>query len=314
MSLSRFQCDEYAGRVRAEALRLGFSACGFARAEAVGEEARRWYSEWLASGHNHCMDYAARYRDVRDDPRLLLDGAKSIIVVALNYFPAVRQDAEAPQVAYYAYGRDYHEVVRERLRALARFVKEISGCESRPCVDTAPIREKYWAQRAGIGFVGRNNLLIIPGKGSFFFLGELVTTLEITPDEPCTLSCGECRRCEEACPGGALGGGAAVDASLCLSCQLIENRGDLPDWVEERIGNRLYGCDACQLCCPHNAHACATDVPDFAINKRLTHLSRGDVASMTAADFNTIFSHSAVRRIKLEQLQRNLSASEKHAK
>ena len=299
--------NDYKELIRTEAARLGFDACGFARAEAVDAEAQQRYDRWIAARRHDCMDYATRYLDVRSDPRRLLDGAQTVISLAIGYYPAVLQDRESPQFSFYAYGRDYHEVLRERLRALATYVKELTGCESRACVDTAPIREKYWAQRAGIGFVGRNNLLILPGRGSFFFLGELVTTLAVEPDEPCRLTCGDCRRCEIYCPGKALSGGEALDASRCLSCQLIENRSEtLPEWVGERAGLRVYGCDACQRCCPHNAYAEPTRVPDFAISPELQHITADDIASMTEEQFRALFRHSAVWRLKLARLKRNL--------
>lgn len=300
--------------VRAHALQLGFTACGFARAEPVGREAQERYDNWISSGHNDCMDYTERYREVRNDPRLLLEGAKTVICVAMNYYPRVKQDPEAPQFAYYAYGSDYHDVVKRQLFALAAFIKQLTGAESRACVDTAPIREKYWAQQAGIGFVGRNNLLIIPNKGSYFFLGELVTTLDVTPDPPCTLDCGNCRLCEKLCPGGALSDGRALDASRCLSCQLIERRGDLPDWVSERIGNHIYGCDECQKCCPHNRFATATDIADFDIREPIRHITPDRISQMSDEEFRAIFRGSAVKRIKLPTLKRNLQSIRKNSK
>lgn len=294
--------------LRRVAMEMGFDACGFARAMPVQQWAVQQYDQWLADSRNDCMQYAARYRNVRNDPRLLIDGAKTIISVALNYLPVARQAPEAPQFALYAYGRDYHEVVKERLWRLAAYIEQTTGCKSRPCTDTAPIRERYWAQQAGIGFIGRNNMLIIPGQGSFFFLGELVTTLEIMPDEPCQLSCNGCGRCERSCPGHALQGSKAVDARLCLSCQLIERRGELPEWVTSAIGNRVYGCDTCQLVCPHNLGARATDLPDFAPSDEFLTLTRHDIANMTPSQFRHLFAHSAVRRTRLEGLQRNTAA------
>lgn len=291
--------------IRAKALESGFGTCGFARAERVSDDAIAQYENWLADGKNDCMEYAEKYAEVRNDPRELLPGAKTVICVALNYYPATRQAGDTPQFALYSYGNDYHDVVRDRLKLLARYIEENWHAQSRICVDTAPIREKYWARQAGIGMIGRNNLLIIPGKGSFFFLGELVTTLELPPDAPCTLTCGDCRECEKACPGGALHDGKAVDARRCLSCQLIEHRGDLPQWVNEKMGNRLYGCDECQLCCPHNRNATPTDIPEFAPNQRQLSLSSDDISAMTDDQFREIFRKSAVKRAKLAGLQRN---------
>lgn len=293
--------------IKNRAAGLGFDACGITRACRVDDNAILSYDRWISDGRNDCMEYCARYTDVRNDPRLLLDGAQSIICVALNYMPQVKQKPDVPQFSYYAYGRDYHEVMKKRLFELAAFIKQRTGHESRPCVDTAPIRERYWAQKAGIGFVGRNNTLIIPGKGSFFFLGELVTTFPLSPDEPCTLSCAGCGRCTAACPGGALLDEGPLDARRCLSCQLIERRDPLPEWVAGKIGNRIYGCDTCQLVCPHNAKAVATTMPEFAPSLEFMALDREKIEQMTPGDFRRLFGHSAVRRTRLDGLKRNLA-------
>ncbi len=294
--------------LRHAALEMGFDACGFARAVPVKQWAVEQYDRWIADGCNDCMEYATKYREVRNDPRLLIEGAKTVISVAINYLPAIRQPENAPQFALYAYGRDYHEVVKERLIRLATYIEHATGCKSRPCTDTAPIRERYWAQQAGIGFIGRNNMLIIPNRGSFFFLGELVTTLEVEPDEPCLLSCNGCNRCEQSCPGKALNGGKAADARRCLSCQLIERRGELPKWVNNVIGNRIYGCDTCQLVCPHNQIATPTVLQDFAPSEAFLSLTHNDIIGMTPSRFRHLFAHSAIRRTRLDGLRRNAAA------
>ena len=253
------------------------------------------------------MDWAARYLDVRDNPQLLLEGARSVIMVAMNYYPARFQNPDAPQFAYYAYGRDYHEVMRDRLHQLSAYIKEIAGdgVATRCCVDTAPLRERYWAVQAGIGFTGRNNTLIIPGKGSFFFLGGIVTTLDLHPDEPCRLTCGDCKACERACPGGALKDGMPVDASRCLSCLTIEHRGPLPQWVVVALGNRVYGCDECQRVCPHNSNATPCTAPEFQPSPEFLNLTAEQILGMDQQEFSRVFSHSAVKRAKLDGLQRN---------
>ena len=169
--MTQSQSNNIEERIKVEAEKLGFDACGLALAEPVDEAAMRRYGEWVSSGKNGCMQWAQNYMDVRENPQLLLDGARSVIVVAMNYYPQVFQKPEAPQFAYYAYGRDYHEVMKHRLWRLGEFIERETGCQSRACVDSAPLRERYWAQRAGIGFMGWNNQLIIPGKGSYFFLG-----------------------------------------------------------------------------------------------------------------------------------------------
>ena len=297
-----------ASQIKALSVKLGFDACGFARVDAVDARATARYRHWLESGANGCMDWAARWNDVRDNPALLLDGARTIIMVAMNYYPRQFQDPDAAQVAYYAYGQDYHEVMKARLWEMAGYIAELTGSPSRPCVDSAPLRERYWAQQAGLGFVGLNHQLVIPGKGSYFFLGALITTLELPPDEPCQLTCGECRACIKACPGGALREGEPLDARRCLSCLTIENHDELPAWVSDVIGHRVYGCDTCQQCCPHNAHATPCVTPEFQPDEAMIHLSANDIKSMTPGEFKRRFRHSPILRARLTGLQRNIAA------
>lgn len=287
---------------------LGFDACGVARAHRVDDEAAARYARWLEQGRNGCMEWAARNRQLRDDPEGLLPGARSVVVVAMNYYPARLLPPDAPQFAYYAYGRDYHDVVKRRLWQLAAAIQQLAPCQTRCCVDSAPLRERYWAQQAGLGFVGLNNTLILPGRGSYYFLGVVLTTLELEPDTPCTLSCGECRACVRACPAGALTGDGAVDARRCLSCLTIEHRGELPQWVGGVLGNRVFGCDDCQKCCPHNRHAQPTTIAELQPTDDFLALTRQRIAQMDQAEFSRLFSHSAVRRAKLAGLQRNLEA------
>ena len=298
----------HASSIKQRARELGFDACGIARAGRVDNEAAWRYARWLAQGRNGCMQWAERHCDLRDDPGLLLPGARAVIVVAMNYYPDRFQPREAPQFAYYAYGRDYHEVVKQRLRQLAALIEQMSPCQTRVCVDSAPIRERYWAQRAGLGFIGLNNALILPGRGSYYFLGVILTTLSLDPDAPCTQSCGECQACIQACPTGALTGDGAVDARRCLSCLTIEHRGDLPQWVSGVLGNRVFGCDECQKCCPHNRQARPTTIAELQPTGDFLSLTRERIAQMDQAEFSRLFSHSAVRRAKLAGLQRNLKA------
>ena len=300
-------CD-IASLIKSQALSLGFDACGFAAATPVDDEARARYQQWIESGRNGGMAWAARHNDLRHDPSMLLEGARTVISLAMNYYPRVFQPAGTLRVAYYAYGRDYHEVLREKMTALARYIEQVTHCATRPCVDSAPVRERYWAQRAGIGFIGRNNCLIIPGKGSYFFLGEIITTALLPPDEPCVTTCGDCGKCVNSCPSGALDEEGAADCSRCLSCLLIENHDEvLPQWVNGVIGNKVVGCDECQLCCPHNAGAVATGVADFAPTQAVMTLTRQRVSLMTAGDFRRTFAHSAISRLRYKTLCRNAS-------
>ena len=297
---------DIASLIKSQAASLGFDACGFAAATPVDDEAVARYDRWIQQGRHGCMQWAAGHRDLRRDPSMLLDGAQTVISLALNYYPAKFQPQGTLRVAYYAYGRDYHEVLREKLTELSHFIEQITQCATRLCVDSAPIRERYWAQRSGIGFIGRNGCLILPGKGSFYFLGEIVTTAQLPPDEPCTMTCGDCGKCVESCPSGALSDSGTVDASRCLSCLLIENHDDeLPEWVGEVIGNRVVGCDSCQLCCPHNAHAVPTSIPDFAPTEAVMTLTRERIFGMTGGDFKRTFAHSAISRLRYKTLRRN---------
>lgn len=268
-------------------------------ASPVDAGAVAFHSRWLAEGRHAGMAYMENHAALRADPRTLLPGARSIICVA---FPYYTDRPVALPISLYARGRDYHEVVRRLLEPLAA---ALPG-ESRICVDTAPLRERYWAARAGLGFIGRNNQLIIPGLGSYFFLGFVLTTEELPPTaasvEP---ACGDCRRCVDACPGRCISAdGRAIDARACLSYLTIEHRGPLPDGM--RLPT-LYGCDVCQQVCPHNARVRPTHIADFYPSAALAALTAADVAALTPGSFSALFSRSAIKRTKLSGLLRNLS-------
>ena len=299
-------------KIRVEALRIGFDACGFARIDEVEPNMREAYRRWLDEGRQAQMDYLGNYLDLRENPRQLYPGAQTMICVALNYYPTRFQPRENPQFAYYAYGQDYHEVMRRKLRQLAVFVATLSGDEGRVCCDTAPVRERYWAARAGLGFIGKNGQLIIPGKGSFFFLGELLISLELPPDDPQPSRCGDCLRCMEQCPTGAIVAPGVIDARLCISCQTIENRGDISPFVADRMGNRVYGCDTCQACCPWNRQAIPSPHPEFAPDEELLALDGERFEAMTPEDFGRLFRCSAVKRAKYAGLRRNFEIWKKN--
>ena len=303
---SQSQCKE---QIRTIALNSGFTACGFAKAEAVEKDAVGKFNKWIEDGFNGCLDYMKNYPDLRENPTLLFPGTKTIICLALNYYPAVKQPVDVPQFSYYAYGRDYHKVARKLAKPIVEYIKSLGG-ECRICVDSAPIRERYWAQKAGIGFIGMNNQLILPDKGSYFFLAEILTTLEIAPDEPCTLTCGNCGNCMKACPASAISGDCRIDASRCLSSLTIESP-ELPEDTARTLGNRVYGCDKCQQVCPHNKSAVPTTVEEFSPTEEFLALNEEKLLSMTEEDFNRIFQHSAVKRAKHARLMRNIAATKK---
>lgn len=288
-------------------LEAGAVATGIAKARPVDQEAESLYQSWINTGRHGEMEYMERYAEVRHDPRLLLDGAESIIVAAFNYYtPAnhggVVAGSSGPlKWARYALGRDYHEEIRDRLSAVAGEITSLTGAQCRVTVDTAPLRERYWAVEAGLGFIGVNNQLIIPGTGSWVLLGEIITTLPLEADGPCRLSCDVCMRCVKACPGRALDGHGGMDAGRCMSYLTIEYRGEGPIGC----GDRIYGCDICQEVCPHNSCASQSEIPAFAPRESILSLTRDDILTMEQGEFSRIFTHSAIKRTKLAGLRRN---------
>lgn len=298
--------------IKQKATELGFSACGIAKAEPAESEAV-YFDRWIAEGCHADMRYMENHRAIRLDPDGLVEGARSVISVALNYYPREKRDTSAPYISYYAYGKDYHVVVKEKLRELWLAITEAIGNTSleepraRIFTDSAPILERYWAWKAGLGWIGKNTNLIIPGKGSFFFLGEIVTTLEVDMyDSPQKSRCGSCTRCLEACPTAALEGPKRLNASKCISYLTIENPGDIPSGLASRLGNRLYGCDTCQAVCPWNRFAQPTEVDAFHPSLSLLSLQKEDLKALSREDYNRIFAHSAVKRAKYEGLLRTI--------
>lgn len=300
--------------VRTQAIALGACACGFAKAEPVEASVEEYYSQWLAEGRNGTMEYCERYREVRSDPRLLLPGTQTLICCAFAY------PASNCHIASYALGFDYHYVLKDRLSQLGEFIKTRWGGEYRAVVDSAPIHERYWAVRSGIGFEGINNLLIVPGVGTYVFLAELLWTGSLPADQPCKLSCQGCLACIKACPGGALsldkenrissqsshaGDKAKFDARRCISYLTIEHRGDLPNDVN--FAGSIYGCDRCQRVCPHNrGNSSAVILAEFQPRPEIKSLSDTELLAMTPSHYKKLTAHSAMRRVPLSQLLRNL--------
>lgn len=292
----------------------GVFKSGIARVEAVDADTVTGYDRWLSEGMNGEMAYLEKYHDIRSNPALLLPGARSVVSCAFNYWWG---PVDSPlRWASYALGDDYHDVVRSRLQSVADAITAETGAECRVCVDTAPILERYWAVRSGVGFIGLNQQLIIPGAGTHFFLGEIITTLDLAPDAPCTLTCGECRRCLRACPGGALRendeapGNPATEVTLdsrrCLSYLTIEYRGEFPEGT--RLGKHIYGCDVCQEVCPHNSKAPLSDIKEFRPRPAILRLDTEAILEMQQEDFSAIFRKSAIKRTKLAGLRRNARA------
>jgi epoxyqueuosine reductase len=291
-----------ASHIKQLARNHGADLVGITDAGAIPDATADSYRRWIADGCHASMHYLDRYHDVRDDARLLLDGARSLIVCLFNYRTICgARPSDRPLVAEYALGRDYHEVVRQRLWALAAELAATYGGEYRPCVDTAPLRERYWAARAGLGFIGRNCQLTVPGRGSHFFIGTLVTTLDIDSDTPLTADyCGTCRRCVDACPGHAIDGKGHLDARRCLSYLTIESRDPLPEGTD--IGMHLYGCDDCRLACPHERDNDLTDIAEFAPNPTLTAMTANDWQDITPGEYRRLTRHSAMSRASLAKI------------
>ena len=294
-------------RIKEKAHELGFLACGIARAGFLEEEAPR-LEQWLRSGSQGEMSYMADHFDLRLDPRKLVTGAKSVISLAYNYFSEPKQlDPDAPKISTYAYGRDYHKVLRKRLKPLMGFITaEYGDVAMRAFVDSGPVLEKAWAQRAGIGWMGKHTNMIRQQEGSFFFLCEIIVDLELEADAPATDHCGTCRRCIDACPTDAIIAPYAVDGSKCISYFTIELKGAIPVAQRGRFENWAFGCDICQQVCPWNRFATPHAEPDFTPKPELLELSDDEWHGMTEVVFERLFQGSAVKRTKYEGLKRNL--------
>jgi epoxyqueuosine reductase len=295
-----------AALIKAKAHELGFLACGVARAGFLEEEAPR-LEQWLRQGKQGTMAYMERHFDLRLDPTKLVPGARSVISLAYNYFtPPQQVDPEAPKLSTYAYGRDYHKVVKKRLKPLVAFIEEQFGAvDMRAFVDSAPVLEKAWAERAGIGWRGKNTNVIRQGAGSFFFLCELITDLELEPDAPATDHCGTCRRCIDACPTEAITP-YGVDGSRCISHLTIELKGAIPEEFTGKMAGWAFGCDICQQVCPWNRFSTPHSEPEFSPKAELMGLSADEWHGMTEVVFERIFDGSAVKRTKYTGLRRNL--------
>lgn len=290
--------------VSALAIEAGALRVGYARCDEVDAEAHAQYLRFIAEGRHGAMKYMENHLPLRLNPAMLLeDGvAQTLIVCAFPYYTPDPRTTTDARFATYARGTDYHTVLRQKLSTVTEALAK-DGYASRICIDSAPLRERYWATRAGVGFIGLNSQLIVPGMGSYFFLATVITDAVMEADEPCTLDCGRCGRCVEACPGGAIGSDGSFDARKCLSYLTIEYRDDLPP--DMRLGRNVYGCDACQQCCPHNRHATTTAIEEFQPRPAVMSLTRERIGAMTRPEFNTIFAGSAVKRTRLEGLKRN---------
>jgi epoxyqueuosine reductase len=302
--------ESHTERIRHEAYRLGFEFVGIARAELMDTEARR-LEAWLNKGMNGKMAYMANHFDKRIDPRKLVEGAKSVISLTYNYFTEAKQaDETAPKISKYAYGTDYHFVIKDKLKQLLNFINdEIGEVSGRAFVDSAPVLERDWAKRSGVGWMGKNTLLINPKRGSYFFLAELILDLELVGDNPIREHCGRCRRCIEACPTGAISPkGYVVDGSKCISYLTIELKADekIPPQYKDQMSGWMFGCDICQDVCPWNRFSKRHEEPQFEPHPDLLTMTKEEWLDISEDVFKEIFKKSPVKRAKYEGLRRNI--------
>lgn len=294
--------------IKQKAIELGFLACGISKADFLVNE-KVALEEWLIERRHGEMSYMERNFDKRLDPRLLVENAKSIISVLLNYFPKETQkDSSAPVISKYAYGTDYHFVLKDKLYALLKFIQdEISNCNGRAFVDSAPVLDRAWAAKAGLGWIGKNTNLISVEHGSFFFIGELIIDFELEPDDKLVRNhCGNCTRCIDACPTSALVEPFVLDARKCISYQTIEKKGGLDESLKGKFENRVFGCDICQDVCPWNLKSVFHQVPELEPHPNLLKMSKDDWAQLDKTKFDELFSNSAVKRTGFDGLERNL--------
>ena len=293
--------------IKSAAQTLGFLSCGISKADFLEDEAPR-LEQWLNQGHHGSMSYMERNFDKRLDPRILVPGAKSVVSLLLNYHTDQKQkDDQSPKISSYAYGKDYHFVIKEKLKGLLEIInREIGEVNGRIFVDSAPVMDKAWAAKSGLGWVGKNTNLISKKVGSFFFIAELIIDLELDYDLPVADHCGSCTACIDACPTEALIQPYQIDGSKCISYLTIELKDNIPSEFQGKMDNWAFGCDICQTVCPWNRFATPHNEPAFNPHSDLLQLTKNEWEEMTSEVFKKVFKDSAVQRTKFEGLKRNV--------
>ena len=293
--------------IKTEAKRLGFLSCGVSKAEFLEEEAPR-LEKWLNQNMNGQMQYMENHFDKRLDPTKLVEGSKSVISLLLNYFPSEEQNPESYKISKYAYGMDYHFVIKDKLKSLLHFIQEeIGDVHGRAFVDSAPVLDKAWAAKSGLGWIGKNSNLLTQQVGSFYFIAELIVDLELEYDTPVTDHCGTCTACIDACPTEAIVQPYVVDGSKCISYLTIELKNEIPSEFDGKLDEWMFGCDVCQDVCPWNRFSKAHSEPLFDPDPDLLSFTKKDWEEITEDVFKKIFKKSAVKRTKLSGLQRNVN-------
>lgn len=292
--------------IKQEAKRLGFDFCGISKADFLEEEAPK-LEAWLKAGMHGKMEYMENHFDKRLNPTLLVEGAKSVVSLLYNYYPEQTQNTEAPKISKYAYGYDYHEVIKEKLKEFLNTLKEkIGDVNGRAFVDSAPVLDKAWAKKSGLGWIGKNANLINKQNGSFFFIAELIIDLDLEYDGPIQDYCGTCTKCIDACPTEAIVEPFLVDGSKCISYLTIELKDAIPSEFKNKMDNWAFGCDVCQDVCPWNRFSTPHHEAQFNNQTGLLNLNTDEWHELTEETFNKVFKHSAVKRSKYKGLKRNL--------
>lgn len=299
--------QKYTNLIKEKARKFGFQSCGISKADFLEEDAKR-LELWLKNNQHGEMAYMENYFDKRLDPRLLVEGSRSVISLSYNYFPKEKiQTLDNFKISKYAYGLDYHEVIKEILREMvAELQEEIGAFEHRIFVDSAPVLERSWARKSGIGWVGKNANLITKQNGSFYFLAEIICDLSLVYDTPTTDHCGSCRRCIDACPTGAILSERNVDGSKCISYATIELKNELPDFFQNKMDDWMFGCDVCQDVCPWNRFSKPHSQSKFMPNDFLKTFQKDNWKELTPELFSEIFRKSSVKRTKFSGLMRNI--------
>lgn len=303
--------ERYSRWIKEKARELGFSYCGISKASFLEEEAPRLES-WLKRNMHGSMTYMENHFDKRLDPRLLVPGARSVVSLLLNYYPEEKQIEDSFKISKYAYGEDYHFVIKDKLKSLLSGIQdEIGEVEGRVFVDSAPVLDKAWAARSGLGWIGKNNNLIRKGEGSFFFIAELIIDLDLEYDAPTTDHCGSCTACIDACPTQAIESPYIVNGSKCISYLTIELKDAIPDEFTGKLDDWMYGCDVCQDVCPWNRFSKPHSEPLFQPKSSLIDYDKQQWKDLTNELFNDIFRKSAVKRAKFTGLMRNIAFLQK---
>lgn len=299
--------EHYAQLIKREAKALGFLSCGISKAGFLADEAPK-LEQWLNQNRHGKMHYMENHFDKRLDPTLLVPGAKSVVSLLLNYHTEEKQkDPNAPKISSYAFGQDYHTVIKDKLKILLGRLKESIGeIEGRVFVDSAPVMDKAWAAKAGLGWVGKNTNLISKQVGSFFFIAEMIIDLELAYDLPVADHCGSCTACIDACPTDALTAPYQIDGSKCISYATIELKDAIPNSFKDKMEGWMFGCDICQTVCPWNRFAIQHKEPAFEPKEELLALTAKDWQELTEETFRKVFQKSAVKRAKYAGLQRNI--------